>query len=268
MFILLFVSYLLAQNPNSDCNVRVDLPFTFREHLPRFRGHGFQVNAFGSEKISVHGLMATGNVRLGTLVVSRIVRGEAVEVGRVNAQFMQGLPSQMISRTIPIIQAACAQSQLESARELCPLEYQDIKEERHFIREAQSCDIMNLAGEVIRECEAAGFGFCFPEVRDYVEDKSQSFSFKGTNCRVVVKGTKRFSFEERREQRCEGLSSCYYEILSTPSLNTTYRRERLEGELRFNECSPQVNTNQSERSSESDTPASAAPRDRSRVRAQ
>ncbi len=268
MFILLLVTYLFAQTQASDCNVRVDLPFTFREHLPRFRGHGFQVNGSNSATISVYGVMATGNVRLGTLVVTRIVRGEAVEVGRVNAQFLQGLPSPMISRTIPIIQAACAQSQLESARELCPLEIADVKEERLFSREVQSCDIMKLASEVTRECEAAGFGFCFPEVRDYVEDKSQSFSFKGTKCRVVVKGTKRFSFEERRQMRCEGLSSCYYEILSTPSLNTAYRRERLEADLRVNDCSPQANTNESERSSESDTPASAAPRDGSTVRPQ
>lgn len=268
MFLVLFLSTFFSIAADADCNVRVDLPFRFREHLPRFRGQGFQVNGFSSATISVYGVMATGNVRLGSLVVTRFVRGEPVEVGRVNAQFLQGLPSQMISRTIPIIQAACAQSQLESARELCPLEFHDIKEERNFIREAESCDIFDLVGELTRECEAAGFGFCFPEVREYVEDKSQSFSFKGTNCRVVVKGTKRYSFEELRQLRCEGLSSCYYEILSTPSLNTTYRRERLEEDLRLNQFSTQVNTNQSERSSESDTPASAAPRDGSRVRPQ
>ncbi|MCE3012235.1 MAG: hypothetical protein LW878_04140 [Proteobacteria bacterium] len=268
MIILLLVTYLVAQAQISDCNVRVDLPFIFREHTPRFRGHGFQVNGFGSEKIIVRGILAAGHIRLETLVVSRIVRGEPVEVGRVNAQLLQGLPSQMIARSIPLIQSACAQSSLDSARELCPIELSDIKEEKEFRREAPRCDILRFAQQVSGECEAEGFRFCFTEMREYDEDLTRPYTFEGTNCRVVIKGTKRFSFEEHRQMLCEGLSSCYYEILSTPSLNTTYRRERLERDLRLNECSPQINLNQSERSSMSDTPASAAPRDRSTVRPQ
>lgn len=246
----------------------VDLPVGYNQHMSRFRGHGFQVNGFNNATISVYGVMAIGNVRLGSLVVNRIVRGEPVEVGRVNAQVLQGLPSQMISRTIPIIQSACAQSQLESVQELCPIELSDIKEEKEFRREAPRCDILRFAQQVSGECEAEGFRFCFTEMREYDQDSTRPYTFEGTNCRVVIKGTKRFSFEEHRQMLCEGLSSCYYEILSTPSLNTTYRRERLERDLRLNECSPQVNLNQSERSSKSDTPASAAPRDRSTVRPQ
>ncbi len=266
MILFLFLSYALAQTALSDCHVRVDLPFSFREHTPRFRGQGFQVNGSAPERLVVQGVYATGNVRLGSLIIKRTLRGESVEVGRVNAQFMQGLPSQMIARAIPIIQAACSEAFVESATQLCPINVPQIKEVKNFSRSQAECDIFKLSGDVIKECEAEGYKFCFADTRDYEEDTTNQFNFRGRNCKVVVSGKKYHSEEELRHLRCEILEGCFNEILSSPQLNTTYRRERLEKDLNFYSCENALSVNQQDRAAESATSNSGAPGSRSQAR--
>lgn len=256
---MLFLSTFFSFAAESDCNVRVNLPFSFREHEARFRGHGFQVNGSERERLVVEGEYATGNVRLGRLIVYKIVRGEPVEIGRVNAQFMQGLPSLMIARTLPIIQRECAQSLVQESQELCQIDVPHVREVKSFTRTLASCDIMDFSESVVADCHAEGFSFCFPDVRDYVEDKSQSFSFRGTNCRVVVSGKKYHTKTEQDQIRCEALRTCHSEITSAPQLNTDFRRRQLQEWAAMYQCELSLGVNQSEREAESDTPASAAP---------
>lgn len=251
---LLLSVEIWAQSTTSQCGVRVDLPHPFRqEHLDRFRNHGFSVNGLGTQNIYVEGVLAPGGVRLGRLIIYRAIRGERVEIGRVSAQFLNGLPSQMIARSIPIIQSACSQSLVSEDRDLCPMNLPRIKEERVFTRSALECDIIRFSRSVDDECKAQGFPFCMTELSEYEEDTTQTTSFRGRNCRVKIKGTKYFSIEESRLQKCEILNECRLEITSNQLLNTGTRQERLQREMEFNRCdSPDVNAsdvNQSDRDS-------------------
>lgn len=256
MFLILLLTLdIWAQSTTSECEVQVNLSHRFRrEHLQRFRDHGFRVNRVNTEDVSVDGVIVRG--RLESLIVKRMIRGERVEIGRVNAGFFNGLPSQMIARTIPIIQRACAQSLVSQERELCPMNLPHIKEERIFVRSANECDLIRFSVSVSDECKSQGFSFCMTEIREYEEDLTHTTSFRGNNCRVQVRGTNYFSIEETRLQRCEVLQRCNLEISGNEQLNTELRQESLQRQLEFNECqSPQesaLQINQSERQADPD----------------
>jgi hypothetical protein len=268
MILVLLLFSLFSFASDTVCNVRVNLPGGFREHLPRFRGHGFEVNSSARERVVVQGELAIGGVRLSRLIIFKNLRGELVEVDRVNSQFMQGLPSMIISRALPIIQRECAQSLVADSQELCDYQAPMVKEEKSFTRSLASCDIMELADSVVSECQSQGYRFCFPDTQDYEPDLTQEFMFRGTNCRVVVNGEKLYSDQEQQQIRCDKLRDCLVEFTSSPQLNTEFRRASLQRVASINQCDLSLGVNQPEREAETDTPASAAPRNRSRVRPQ